>query len=438
MMSQLYRALTDLGAPVIHLYLRRRLAQGREDAKRFPERLGHASQPRPQGRLIWCHAASVGEAASLLALIERLRVAYPDIHILVTTGTVTSAGMLAGRLPSGVIHQYVPVDRAAYVTRFLDHWKPEFALWVESELWPNMLTALQARVIPVVLLNGRMSDKSFRNWYRVKGWARKLLGAFVLCLTQTEDDRSRFVALGARPARCFGNMKYAAKPLPCDESELMRLRTDIGSRKLWIMASTHRGEEDIALEAHRRLRMKWPDLLTIIVPRHAVRGGEIARRMAEQGISVARRSRGDAIVPETEIYLADTMGELGLFYRLGRIVGIGGSFAPVGGHNLIEAAQLDTAIFFGPHMHNFSDMAREFTNNQAALPLQSANEIVFTIDRLLTSPETRDRYAYAARVLADQKRHILDQIMDALKPWLKSCKLEVGTSSVADVKVYRR
>jgi 3-deoxy-D-manno-octulosonic-acid transferase len=414
--------LTDLGAPFIGLYLLKRRLEGREDCLRFGERFGHASQARPEGRLVWCHAASVGEATSLLVLIERMRELYPALRILVTTGTVTSARLLAERLPKEVIHQYVPVDRAAYIGRFLDHWQPDFVLLIESELWPNLIAALRERLIPTALLNARMSDKSFRRWYRVKGWARELMGTFVLCMTQTEDERGRFVALGAKPAHAIGNLKYAAKPLPADEAELARLREVIGQRPIWLVASSHRGEEDIACTMHKKLREKWPDLLTIIVPRHPTRGAEIAQAIETGGLSVARRSQHQDIEKATDIYLADTIGELGLFYRLSSLVVLGGSFVAHGGHNPIEPAQLGCAIVFGPHMFNFAEMARAFARGNAAIQLQGANELAFTLERFLKTPGERAAYAQAARLLADQKRHVLNEVMDALAPWLNATK----------------
>jgi len=422
MLAFAYRTLTDLGAPFIGLYLMKRRAEGREDAARFPERRGIASKPRPDGRLIWCHAASVGEAASLLALIDKLRALYPETHILVTTGTVTSAQMLASRLPAGAFHQYMPVDRLPYVKRFLDHWKPDFALWIESELWPNMLAEIGEREIPAALVQGRMSDASFRRWYRIKGWAKQLLGVFDICLTQTEDERARFVALGAKPVRCAGNLKYAANPLPTDDMELARLKGMIGARPLWVMASTHRGEEEMALAAHKKLREAWPELLTVIVPRHAARGNDVARMIGDREINFARRSKKETIAPHTELYLADTMGELGLFYRLCPIVAIGGSFVSVGGHNPIEPAQLGAAIIFGPMMYNFSEIAREFTRKNAAIQLNAGNEIAFTVDRLLATPSERGRLSMTARNLAEQKRHVLDEVCEALAPWLDPAK----------------
>lgn len=418
MISAAYRTLTELGAPVISYYLRRRLAAGREDAARFGERLGQASKPRPAGFLIWCHAASVGEAASLLALINALRVKYPEASILMTTGTVSSARILEGRLPPGVLHQYMPVDRLPYVRSFLDHWRPDLALWIESELWPNMLEAMRRRQISAVLLNGRMSEKSFRQWYRVRGWAGEILGTFDLCLTQTEAERGRFVTLGARPARCIGNLKYAAEPLPCDAAALEVLRSMTGGRDVWLMASTHRGEEDIAADVHKQLKRTRPELLTIIVPRHAVRGDEIALRLGAARLNVVRRSRNEPITSATDIYLADTMGELGLFYRFAPLVVMGGSFVSVGGHNPVEPAQLGAALILGPSMFNFAEITREFLLQRAALQLQHSNELGFIVNRLMANPAEAQMLARNARVLAEDKQHVLGDVLKELEPWL--------------------
>ncbi len=418
MLALTYRFLTDLAAPGISLYLLKRRAEGREDRLRFRERLGFASKPRPEGRLIWCHAASVGEAASLLTLIDKIRETYPDTTVVMTSGTITSARMLEKRLPSGTFHQYVPVDRMPYVRRFLKHWQPDLALWVESELWPNTLAALRKNHVPAVLLNGRMSAKSFSNWRRMRGWARQILSAFDVCLVQSTEARSYYTALGARSVRLTGNLKYAVKPLPCDPDDLAKLQKDTAGRTLWGMMSTHRGEEIIAANTHRQLRAKWPDLLTVIVPRHAVRGDEIAQRLTELGVIFARRSKGDAITPQTEIYLADTMGELGLFYRLCSVVVMGGSFVPIGGHNPVEPAQLDASIVFGPSMFNFSAIAREFVADKAAIQIKNVGELPAVLDRLLGNPIERINLARAAQQLAEQKRKVLDEIVDLLRPWL--------------------
>ena len=419
MLSTLYRLLTDLGAPLIGVYLRRRRKAGREDSERFAERFGHPSRPHPLGRLIWCHAASVGEASSLLLLIEKLHDIYPDITVLLTTGTVTAARMIEPRLPLFAFHQYVPIDLASCIERFLDHWQPTMAIWVESELWPNTLAALRMRSVPVILLNARMSDKSFRNWYRVKGFAQELMSTFSLCLAQTESDKGRFIALGATPVKCLGNLKYASMPLPFNEQELEHLRAETRDRPLWLMSSTHRGEEELALTAHQTLAIHHHRILTVIAPRHAVRGDEIAALLEAKGLCFSRRSKGEPITPDTQVYLADTIGELGLFYALCPVSVLGGSFVPTGGHNPIEPAQSGSAIILGPHMHNFSAITREFIAADAAIQLQNANEIAFAVDRLLTHDAERERLVQAARLLADQKRSIINQIITEMAPWIK-------------------
>jgi 3-deoxy-D-manno-octulosonic-acid transferase len=415
--SLTYRFLTDIGAPFIGLYLLGRRARGREDANRFPERLGRASQQRPEGKLVWCHAASVGEAMSVLSLIGELRERFPSWRILLTTGTVTSARMLASRLPECVIHQYMPVDRWSYVRRFLDHWRPDLALWVESEIWPNMLTALGKWRIPAVLLNGRLSEKSFRRWSLMRPWAEALLGTFALGLAQTKVEQERFAALGLRDARCIGNLKYAASPLPCDESELNRLKVQIGNRKVWLMASTHPGEDETALAVHEQLRARWPDILTIIVPRHAARAESIEHLIVKQGSTCTRRTNQHILTPDTAFYLGDTMGEMGLFYRLAPVTCLGGSFT-WGGHNPIEPAQLGSAMVFGPSMTNFDEIAREFVAADAAIQVRRPDDLPAIIERLLASPEMAPHMAAVARALAEQKSGVLDETLRILKPFL--------------------
>lgn len=423
-LQAIYRALTDLGAPLIDACLGKRLKQGREDAARFSERKGMPSLPRPPGKLLWCHAASVGESLSLLALIDKIRSVFPGISILVTTGTVTSATLMLTRLPPGAYHQYIPVDRAPWVERFLNHWKPDIALWVESELWPNLLCAVRERHIPSALLNARMSDKSYHAWQRyAPGWCRNLLAAFSLVLAQTERDAQRLSALGATQVKCLGNLKFAAAPASCDEAELASLREQIGQRPVWLIASTHPGEEELALLAHKSLRLKYARLLTIVVPRHPARGNDLATLIAEQhGLNVAQRSRKEPVRTETEIYLADTLGELGLFYRLAPIVAMGGSLlAGMGGHNPIEPAQLGAAIVLGPSMRNFEEIAQAFATQRAALKLASNEELCQTIDFLLSDANERQRLAQAAQNLATASRQkTLDDTLAALRPLLKA------------------
>jgi len=415
-MTVFYRFLTNLFAPLIALYLRFRKTKGREDELRFRERLGFASASRPSGKLAWCHAASVGEVLSVLSLLTRLRANHPDWAILLTTGTVTSAALIQSRLPDGVVHQYVPVDRWPYVTRFLNHWKPDLVLWVESELWPNMLSALYERHIPAILLNGRMSEKSYKRWRLIRTGLKRILGTFVLGMTQTGAERARYAALGLRDVRAIGNLKFAADPLPCDEAELAALNRTIGDRPRWLMASTHPGEDEIALALHHTLHQTHPDLLTIIAPRHPARADEIAALIAKAGLHVARRSRGEPVTSQTQIYLADTMGELGLLYRLCPICCLAGSFT-WGGHNPVEPALLKCAVVVGPKMDNFAIMADDMLGQAAAIQVADEAELAEVIARLIESPHEVQTLAQAAHRWAESKRSVLDETLKLLEPF---------------------
>lgn len=415
----LYRALTTLLGPLIMLYLLRRLAAGKEDRARFAERRGLASRARPDGPLVWVHAASVGEAVSMLALIDELVAERPSVSVLVTTGTVTSARLLATRLPEGrARHQYVPVDRPAYVRRFLDHWRPDLALWVESELWPNLILETSARNVPLVLVNGRMSAESFRGWQRWPGIIRPVLHAFDLCLGQDVVQAERLRQLGAERTLCVGNLKAAAGPLPVSEAELARLAVQAAGRPLWLAASTHAGEEEAAAEAHRVLKQRWPDILTIIVPRHPARAGAIAAMLKGDGLTVARRSLAEPIDARTEIYLGDTLGELGLFYRLAGVAFIGGSLAPMGGHNPLEAALLDCALLHGPDMSNCAGIARDLATAKAALTVHDGASLGAAVAQLLGDPVERARLAAAALEVAGNNHAVLDAVLQRIAPWL--------------------
>ncbi len=414
MMLALYQGATTLGRPLIRFYLSRRLAAGKESRERFGERLGVAGIPRPEGRLVWIHAASVGESLSLLPLIERLRGERPDWTVLLTTGTVTSAALMAERLPEGCLHQFVPVDRIAYVERFLDHWRPDLALWAESEFWPNLITRCAGRGVPMILLNGRVSPRSYKGWRRFPGFIRALLSGFSLCLGQTRTDSDRLAGLGAGRVKSVGNLKYAAPPLPVEEAALDRLSRQIGDRPCWLASSTHAGEEETAGRVHAALKVRHPGLLTLIVPRHPGRGLDIARALTDVGLNVALRSTKGEIEPATDVYVADTLGELGLFYRLAPVVFIGKSLLPLGGQNPLEAARLGCAIVFGPHMDNFAEIADAFKDRRAALEVADEAALGEAVSRLLASPDERARLSAAALAVAEDQSGVLDAVMAEL------------------------
>jgi 3-deoxy-D-manno-octulosonic-acid transferase len=413
-----YRALTWATGPLIRRYLDRRLAAGREDAARFGERLGIASAVRPDAPVLWVHASSVGESLSMLSLLERLRRERPEICILMTSGTVSSAAILEDRLPAGVIHQYIPVDRTAWVKRFLDHWRPDMVLWVESEFWPGVLSEIKNRGIPAMLMNARISAKSWRGWRRAPWMIRRILDTFTLCMAQTELDAERLRNLGASRVACPGNLKFAADPLPADPDTLTALEASMAARPRWLAFSTHPGEEQVIADAHAILARNLPNILTIIVPRHPARGAEIERTLVERGHSTAVRSRDDVVNADAEILLADTMGELGLFFRLTDIAFVGGSLVPHGGQNPIEPARLGCAIIHGPHMENFLAIEGELGAAGASATAENAEEIAREIGSLLSNTALRQRRVAAARSVADGKFTILDAVFSHLDPLL--------------------
>jgi 3-deoxy-D-manno-octulosonic-acid transferase len=413
-----YAGLTTLARPFIELTLKRRLALGREDARRIGERKGLPGRARPQGALLWIHAASIGEALSVKRLISGLLARYPALHILVTTGTVTSAEILADQLPDRACHQFVPVDRPAWVRRFLDHWRPDAAFWVESEIWPNLVFETQARGIPMVLVNARMSARSFSRWKRAPGPIAKLLKGFCLVMAQDEVEAAQLKALGADPVTAPGNLKYAAGPLPADAKALGALTGAIGERPLWLASSTHEGEEEIAAYAHQRLSGEWPGLLTVIVPRHPGRSEAIAAKLRGMGLKVTRRSSGALPGPDTDIYIADTLGELGLFYRLAPVALVGGSLIPHGGQNVLEPARLDCAILHGPHMENFRAITDEMSAKGGAFEVADAEELVKTVSRLLGDEELRAEVAATAAAIAAQREEVLETVLSQLEPVL--------------------
>jgi 3-deoxy-D-manno-octulosonic-acid transferase len=428
MLQTIYRGLTAIGGPAIRLYLARRQAAGKEDPARRGERLGIASCPRPAGRLIWFHAASVGESLSVLVLIQRLLDRHPGLSVLVTTGTVTSAELMARRLPPGAVHQYIPVDRAAYVRRFLDHWRPDLALWVESEIWPNLLWEIGRRGIPAALINARMSARSFRRWRKVPGFIGPLLAPFRLSLTQTEVEADRLRQLGAADVRSVGNLKFSAEPLPADDIALTDLRRALADRPVWLLASTHPGEEEIAAAVHTALSDRLPDLLTILAPRHPQRGADIATLLSARGLTAARRAEGALPAPGDAVYIADTMGEMGLLFRLCPVVCIGGSLVPHGGHNPIEPAQLGCAVLYGPHMTNFAEMTAELEMAGAARPVADAGDLTETVGRLLTDEDARMTLAEAALRVAERNRLAVDAVVTALIPLLAQAGILTGPS----------
>jgi 3-deoxy-D-manno-octulosonic-acid transferase len=380
--------------------LRARVKHGKEDAARLAERKGIASRARPDGTLVWIHGASVGESLAVLPLVAAL-LEPPGRHVLVTTGTVTSAKLMDERLPLGAFHQYVPVDSSQSVRRFLTHWRPDCALFVESELWPNLILESRERGIPMALVNARLSAQSFRGWHYAPRLARRILSCFDACLAQDAAIAKRLSALGARDVRISGSLKADAPPLPVDETALDDFRASVGTRPVFLAASTHPGETPGILEAARKLFAAHPGALTVIVPRHPQRGPDIAALAEERGFSVLRRAAGALPSPATQIYIADTLGELGLFYRVAPFAFLGGSLIPHGGQNPLEPARLETAILAGPHTENFEDIFRVLLNAQNEGRVRSPDELGSLAARLISDPGLAARLGASAKAAAE-------------------------------------
>ena len=367
-----YRLLSRVATPLAPLLLRQRMLRGKEDPKRMAERLGYTTLPRPDGTLIWIHGVSVGESLAALPLIEVL-IRRPGRRILLTSGTVSSAQVLRERLPPGVLHQFAVVDTPGAVIRFLEHWRPQIALFVDSEIWPNALIEANHRNIPLALVNGRMSERSFTNWYRVRRSAEALMSAYDLCLVQDARTANRLRLLGATQVEITGSLKADAPVLPADPGALDSLRQAIKARPVFLAAQTHPGEETTVFEVHDRLRQNFPQLLTIIVPRHPKRGAELLSQSGSR--PTARRAPGELPGSDTAIYLADTMGELGLFYRVARLAFIGGSLIPHGGQNPLEPARLGCPLLAGPFTENFADAYRSVFAMQGLGRVEGADAI---------------------------------------------------------------
>ncbi len=422
MILNIYRTIGILGAPFILTFLKRRLKLGKEDPIRFKERLGITKNKRPEGRLIWFHAASVGESLSLLPLISRVKADYPEFKLLITTGTTSSAHLMAERLPKGVIHQYVPLDRRPYVEKFLDHWRPNLVLWAESEFWPNLIFETAKSGALLVLVQGRMSVGAFKNWQWLSSFIDKILSKFVLCLAQSEQDGDRLRALGATQVKCKGNLKLSTLPLPFNQNELTDLKRQLKERTVWLAASTHPAEEETVWAAHQAVKKEVSNLLTIIVPRHAQRGSVIAKNLTTSGAVVAVRSKKEDVTEDTDLYVADTIGELGLFYRLVEIVFIGKSLVNLGGQNLIEPAQLRNAIIHGPYMWNFSSVVNSLQKKEAIVLVSSAGELADKLIELIGNSSVRDVLAHRAFEFTEKNKDIVDRLFKELDPFFREVR----------------
>lgn len=417
-----YIRLTRLFQPSARVLLKIRERQGKEEGGRITERLGMPSTPRLPGPLVWLHAASVGETIAVLNLIERMLAARSGLQVLLTTGTVTSAKLARTRLPDGAVHQYIPLDAPDFMARFFDYWRPDAIILTESEIWPNLIREARLRGLPLLLINARMSPRSFRRWRGRFKIARPLFSSLDLVLAQNDRYAGYFERLGARYVIAVGNLKLDASPPPAKEDSLARLKKTINGRPVFLAASTHPGEESIVAQVHERLRKDFPDLLTIIVPRHPDRGAEISNQLKSRGFKSALRSKNQPPNGKVDIYLADTIGELGLFYALSPVAFVGGSLVPHGGQNPIEAIAHGTAVLTGPEVHNFQESYAQLLEAGACIEVNTAAELTEQTRKLLRNENTRKKLVASARAELAQMQGALDATFEALEPYLPPSK----------------
>ena len=421
-----YRLATLAGSPLAGFLLSNRLKRGKEDPARLAERRGETRTARPEGPLVWIHGASVGEVAAIIPLIERI--VAKEFNVLLTSGTVTSAKLAGQWLPPGVIHQYVPLDAPRFAARFLNHWKPDLGLFTESDLWPNLILMSAERHIPLILVNGRVSERSYNRWRHAPGMIAALLRRFDLCLAQSAAYAARYRDLGAPRISTTGNLKLDVPEPAADQDSLRKLQAAIGNRTTIAAASTHAGEEMPLIETHRRLRHTFPRLLTIIAPRHPDRGPGIVEIARDAGLSASLRSRGRLPEAQDDIYVVDTLGELGLVYRLAPIVFMGGSLASHGGQNPVEPIKLGAAVLHGPHVWNFAELYEALDTARGAELIDDVGRLTVRVGALLTDAKERAAISGAARETVERLGGALERTLTALDPYFMQIRLERRSS----------
>ncbi|TWF57310.1 lipid IV(A) 3-deoxy-D-manno-octulosonic acid transferase [Neorhizobium alkalisoli] len=418
--------------PLSSPYLAYRAMKGKEDSSRRLERLGYASLARPRGPLVWVHAASVGETMAVMPLIRELR--RREIHILLTTGTMTSAALVQARLGDEVMHQYVPLDVKFPIKRFIAYWKPDACITAESEIWPTTVVELARRRIPQIRVNARISDRSFTRWSNHNNIAETLFEKLALVVAQSDLDAERFRDLGAWPVIVSGNLKTDTDPPPCDEVTLARYRKEIGARKTWAAISTFDGEEKAASAVHRALKPKNGQL-TIIVPRHPDRADEVEEMLKGEGLNVARRSRNDEITAAVDVFLGDTIGEMGLYLRLTEIAFVGKSLTNEGGQNPLEPAMLGSAVLTGPNIQNFRDSYHHLVRKGGARVVKDIEMLAKAVHYLMINDLARRKMVDAGHEAMEEMRGALGKTVKALEPYINpltvSARLQPKTVAAA-------
>ena len=415
MLLKIYKIFSYILILFVPLYLNNRIKLKKEIKERINERYGNAVIKRKKGKLIWIHTASIGESLAVIPVINELEKNNRIDQILVTTGTVTSAKILENRLKGKAFHQFIPLDIPIYVERFLDHWKPVLAVFVESEIWPNFIAGIKNRKTRLMILNGRMTIKSFNNWSKFKLLSSKIFSEFDYCCAQNSDSAFFYEKLGIRDTICTGNLKFSVKPEKIDNNKLSDIKKLIGKRKIFLGASTHSGEEDIIANVTSKIRKEHEDLLSVIVPRHPNRNKFFTKN---KKIKYALRSKSEEIKSKTDVYIADTVGELNLFYKIADFVFIGGSLVGHGGQNPIESAFVGKKILHGPNIQNFVDVYEILHHMKMTHLINNERQLEIYLEEHYNNPEKISEASSLKKINAEgtqalqKSMEVINQFLD--------------------------
>ncbi|MDP3371930.1 MAG: 3-deoxy-D-manno-octulosonic acid transferase [Candidatus Paracaedibacteraceae bacterium] len=411
----MYTVLSLILLPIIWLYVHYRRFKGFDDPTRYKERFGKSLIKRPRGRLVWFHSASVGETLSLQSFVANWNERYPSDTILITTTTVTAAKLVAERFSKTIIHQFVPFDITPWIKRFLSHWSPDQVFFIESEIWPNIIQACKKRNIPLILLNARLSDRSFKRWSKFPTLAAYLLNQFTQCLAQGQETADRLKKLGVNNVSIMPNLKFSAPSLPINQSDNAHFSKMLNGKPIWIAASTHPGEEEHIFNVHIELKKNLPDVITILAPRHPYRANSLVKMAKENQLlfkTLAEALKETSII--TDGIVIDSIGQLGTFYNLSNAVFMGGSLIPHGGQNPIEPIHFKKPILFGPHMHNFNEVC-DILKGAGAISVLNEKHLSDILLDLLKNPNKCRKIGESLHDIFKIQQKNQKQLIDSLR-----------------------
>jgi len=416
----LYNLLNLLILPLYFVILIFRIFKQKDNALSVIQRLCLSIPSRPQGKLIWLNAASVGESMVAITLVKALKKSHPKVNFLVTTGTLSSAGILKTWLPKGVNHQFTPLDNIITVRRFLNNWKIDLGIFIESEFWPCLITE-SAKRFNLLLVNARLSNKSYSRWLKQKWIFQLLAKKFKNIIVQSNSDLDKYKALGSSKVKNLGNLKFANKELEVDKRKLSALEKLFKDKKIFVISSTHKEDEEVALDIIHKFKQEKIDYYPIIILRHPERRDEIKNQCRKLGFKFSIRSNSSKPSLDDDLYIVDSFGELGLFYSLAFMVFVGGSFKR-GGHNLLEPAYFDNIIILGPDMSNFQNIADDMISCSAAIQIRDADSLASTIRFFLNDKDSPKGMEFSknARKFVDNRARVLENYISEINKFIKA------------------